>query len=433
MEAASIHQAPVPDEGQLALTETELERILEEVGLWGFPRAVGTPGQKPVWSHKELWGWWRAHAGTTVPMFAGHNSFEPVLRSSQILDRSRILFSSAFGDFDAGDGLNLSADEVHSDVQKTAKFLLDRNLDHAWVASGSMAHTDEGPTPVGFHAVVFFRKETHERRYLERWENGFWRGLKNELSVRAINIKCANPVALRRIPFTRYVHRKDPTHEGYKMEPNYCVPVPYDWVVRGDWKAIADLSFNPRVLPGVRYRSGLPLPSLEAWVLSNGWGTWAHQRQEFHPTIDAPPVGSAADIIRLYIPHRLCLQTLPFGPNPRHVVRVAFAHELLATGYVSGSPLGLEEFVQLLLSVGREAKWEDFSENETRRQATYIYNRPYTLRRAADGSPLPPEPFPYSCQKLREDSVCVGPTCPLFKVMFKHEWQEYKEHHPDFG
>lgn len=425
--------APLPsaDDGScrgFELEKRDFAEVLASVGLWGFPRAFGTPGQSIVWTPDEFFAWWENHREKGVPLFAGHNAFVPVVRSNSLLDRTNIVFRSAFGDFDTGDGLNLPVSELLSDVQRTEHFLIERNISHAWLASGSIS---EGK-PAGFHAVVFFRREEHPRRYLERWENGFWRGLKNELKVRSINIKCANPVALRRIPFSRYVHRKDPTVEGYKAEANYCVPVPYEWVANGEWDRIVDVSFHPTLLPDVRYESGLPEPSLESWVTASGWGTFAHQPMELHPGLEEPPKGSAADLVRLYIPERLCLQTLIFGPNPRHVIRVAWAQEMLAVGHVSGRPLGLEEFVQIVFAVGREARWEDFDEAESRRQATYIWQRPYALRTSDTGEPLPPNPHPYSCRKLREEGACIGSKCRLFRYSFHDEWME-KEANGEVG
>lgn len=400
MLAETLPVTDPPSRG-LSLTQAEYASLLDGLGMYGFPRTVGTPGQAIVGSPASFFRWFELNWSRPVPMFVSHSRFMAPTTSAKF-NRDNIIFEWAFGDYDTGDGNGLSPAEVQAEVQKVSAFLIAHRLAHCWKYSGS-----EG----GFHLRVRFREEAQDRRYLERWESAFWRGLKHELQVRSINIKCANPVCMERLPFTRYVHRKNPEDKEYHAEPNYCVPFPWTWARDGKWAEIRDLSFHPRLYEDLVAPGFEPRMSLEAFVRQQGWTAFGHEIAALHPLPNYAPTGAASDLINLYIPEKKCLRELPFGSNPRHAVRFAFVCELLPLGF------GLEELVALVQQVAVEAKWEDYKPEITRQQVTHAL--------------LADKYKPWTCGKLRENGVCVGPSCGRFRKAFPVEWAEHLKYHPE--
>ena len=397
----------------------EYAELLRTVGMWGFPRAFGTPDQVAVVSPAAFFQSFEKAYWRTVPIFISHNRYEEGATWSHGL-RGDIIFEWGFGDFDTGNGSGLSPDEVHEEVQRTESWATEQDLTHVWIYSGS-----DG----GFHLRIKFEEGRHPRRYLEQWEPAFWRGLKNHLSLRSINIQCANPVHLERMPMTRYVHRKAAT-DGYKAEPNWCVPVPYQWIRDSRWDDVRELSREPVLYPAdeIRYQSSSAPPTLEAFTRKMGWETFAHEIGVFHPTLGDEPKGKMADLMREYIPDRKCLQTLIFGPNPRHYVRLGWIHEIIAVGMYSGMPFSIEELQNLTTLVAEEAKWEDrHNVNERAYQVASAYRRPYCV----DEKTGEIRPHGMSCEWLRENGVCIGKSCPVFKIAFPVEWEEYLREHPE--
>jgi len=408
-------------------------RILDDLSLYSFPRSVGVPKRSVVTSPASF-AWWLEklyaadpeglvprYEGHPVPVFIGHSAYE-IPAEGRSVSANAFVFNAAFGDMDTGNGSGLRPEEVFEEAVRASHWLVERRQGHAWLWSGS-----DG----GFHLRIFFREEHAKRDYLARWENAFWRGFKNQLSLRSINIQCAEPDRLERLPYTPYVHKKDPTSPGYKLESNYCVPIPWRWIYDGQLDRIRDLSAHPRVFESVRYEGSVPRPTLEAFVRLHGWEAFGHVVSAFHPAPTFEPKGSIADLNRLLIPDRYCLQTLPFGSNPKHHVRLAWVHEILAVGLSSGSPFSLEELTMLTDLLAEEAKWEDrINVNERHSQVGYAHARPYAFDRETGDV----QGFGFGCRKLREWSVCPEDApgkCPRFSKMFPAEYAEWLRSHPE--
>jgi hypothetical protein len=421
---------PTPCEHEtdgLVISEEAFAEILDAAGLWHFPQFGGTPGQTLLGNPTSFFKWWFTNRDRGLPLFLSHNGYEPIGEVKKV-DRTKIVFRVAFGDFDTGDESHATPDDVHREIIDAAFSAIKKGLSFSFVASGSMGRDgkDEG-TPCGFHMAVFFREETLPRRDLERMESALWRGWKNELSMRTVNIKCANPVCLRRVPYSRYSHKKDPDSTDYKAESNYCVPVPYEWILSGRWDAIRRLSFQPRLLDPTRekVRYDPPnfdgnLPTIGETISANGWNAFGREIDALHPFPTELPrsfEGSAYDANLALIPSRLCLQVLPFGANPRHIVRLAWIHEVIANG-LSGIPYSEQWLQDFCDRVAEEAKWEDRGNvGERRKQVRYAYHRPYALDRTTGAVRL----HPFSCRNLREQGACLGPKCPMFRSEFPGE------------
>jgi hypothetical protein len=394
----------------LALTRDGYREVLDDLGLGTFPRQVGTPGRVIVGGWRSFFEWFDRNYGKTVPMFVAHNAFDPPDLGGPV-DINRFVLSATFGDMDTGDNSGLRPDEVFLEVRRTTDWLDHQRLGYSWKNSGS-----DG----GFHLRIRWAVESHPRSYLSRWESAFWRGLKHHLSLRSVNIVCAEPSRFERLPYTPYVHRKDPTVKDWKREPTYCVPIPVDWIRTGRYDKIRDLSLNPYDVGRVAIPGSMPPPSLESFVRKMGWENFAHEADAFHPApteIELGAAGGVIDVCKELIPEKLCLRTLPYGLNPKHSVRLAWFVEILAT---DPEGFSLDEAQALVDAVAEEAKWEDRANtNRRREQVADLWKRKYA---------------PKSCGWLREKGVCVENAirdCPVFPRSFPQEHQEYLLQHPE--
>ncbi len=386
------------------LTWKNYFQLLDEMEMGTLPRRYGSPHSVIIASRSGVERWFEQHwEAADAPMFVSHNAYAQAPPGHKI-DVNRFLFRTAFGDADTGDGTGMKPEEVHPEVQRLSQWLVDQKVPHVWKASGS---------PGGFHVRPIFKQEERSKAYLDKWENALWRGAKHALNLRCINIRCADPQRMERLPFTPYVHKKDPTVTGYKREDAWCVPVPYQWIAEGRFDEIEDLTKHPRLFES--YRAPGEEMTLEQFGRKQGWETFGHEVNALHPMGGPLPQGSVVDLNQLYIPRKMCLQTLPFGLNPRHSVRVAWAVEVCNLG------LSLDEAIDMCMKVGQAAKWEDYDPDSIREQMTQIWrkvNQPDGYR-------------PWSCPTLRENGVCVGPSCSLFKKAFPIEWGEYLKAHPE--
>lgn len=410
----------------LDLTEESYAHVLQDVGMFGWPRRYASPGrQTPVrdkplggthGSPKEFFDWLIPRfngrdpdTNDPIALFVGHNKFA-VTKDSRgyTVSQDRYAFETAFGDMDTGNGTGLTPQQVEEEVQRTARWHVENGVPHVWKFSGS-----DG----GFHLRSFFTPEDATKNYLARWERAYWNGLRAELNLRSLNMQCAEPTHLERLPYTRRVHKKDPSQPGkYVWDERFCVPIPWEWVYQGRWEEIRKLSKYPRLFEeSVRFVAQ-PV-SLENFVISRGWGSFGHVSGSLHPPIDPAmlPTGDVRLSNDLYMGNKECLKTLIFGANPVHRVRLAWAFELLTTGLTE------EEALHHCHRVGQAAAaghgWQDFDPEVSGRHIHQIWNRL-------------PRYEPHGCALLLKEGVCVGERCALYKLAFPDLWQEHLKIHP---
>lgn len=383
--------------------------VLEDLRVGTFPREAGTPGRRVIGGWSSFYNqFFDRNYGRAVPMFIGHNALEPAELGGPV-DLSRYVFSTAFGDLDTGGSAGLTPLDVWSEVRRTEDWLRAERLGHAWKYSGSKA---------GFHVRIGFREERHGRAFLARWENAFWRGLRHHLTLRSVNIQCAEPARFERLPYTPYVHRKDPLSKEWKLEDNFCVPIPSDWIESNRFDKIWSLSYVPHDVGPVWTPGAEPVPSLEEYVRRKGWEAFSHEAEAFHPAPTAVELGATGgfiDLAKEMIPRKMCLRTLPYGSNPRHEVRRAWVIEVLAAGAASQTPWDHDEIQRFVDGIAEESQWEDRANvNRRRYQVTQHFRKMYR---------------PKSCHELRSKGICVENAirdCPLFRLAFPAEYEEFQ-------
>jgi hypothetical protein len=396
----------------ISLDRGTYEEVLTDLGMWHFPNPVevGNPGRRIHSNPTGFFHWFEQYYGRPVPLYIGHNAFARPPEGNP-LDRSRYLFGAGFGDADDGNNSGLSVREVLEEVQRLAKWLVadEQSMSHVWLSSGRKGGLG------GFHVRPFFEEEVVTRSYLERWEPAFWRGLANHLSLRSLNPQCFEPTRLERLPFTPYVTDKGAAAPGeersYVKERNFCVPVPWEWVVNGEWQKIVDLSYDPEWRGSVAFK-GRKKYYIESFVRLHGWESWSHEVGALHPAPEAPPQGQMADLMEMYFGEEHCISRLIFGANPRHEVRRAWI-----CNYANLEPKpSLQNCIEVADLMAEEAKWTDRMNTSKRRyQVEYHYRRNYS--------------WTQYCRGRREHGICVGTSCPKFAKEFPLEYAEWLKTH----
>jgi hypothetical protein len=378
------------------ITREEFARVLDEYGLWSFPRYVGTPKQVLLGSPAGFFPWFDAAQKAPEPAYAAHNGLVPA-KEGQVPSRKKLRFRSAFGDFDTDFGAR--PEEVFADIQNISRFCQAERLPHGFVYSGNLR---EGKA--GFHAYVRFQEEDRHIDYLNRWEPAFWRGLTSHLRLKSINERCADPGRIARIPFSRYVSQTD---AGEKfVGDNYCVPIPWDRIETSTLSSIQAQSRHPTLTESYFFQA--QLQPLESFVKKFRWQTFGPETATLHPEPRNLPVGPTRDLMRRYEPTRLCLQELLFETRPRHVVRVAAC---VALTHIKPA-FTLPELQDFFDRVSEEAQWIDRQNAGDRHMhVAQIW------RRAAEGNPY----VIHSCATLRQAGACLGARCQRFAQEFPNE------------
>ena len=384
----------------MELTRQEYVELLETYGMWGWPRRCGTPFSVVMGNPSGFFRWFDANYGEPVPLYVSHNAHPPRL-AGEFVDSSRFVFKIAFGDFDTGDNNNTKPEEVMAEVVRVSHWLIKENRPFGWKYSGS-----DG----GFHCHVKFEEEVRKREDLAVLESTFWRGLARTLTLQSINIRCANPTCMERLPFTPYVHKKSKDVVGFKKEANYCVPVPWEMILKGDLKAIKDLSFHPKLLPLNTYFHPGKLVKIDSVIREKAWVRFNPSHENIREGPVVLPTGKMADLMKLYIPNKLCLQQLIFEKKPGHTIRLAWISEIFR---LDPRP-SLQEAIALSDRVAEEAQWEN------RQNVQYRHSQVEQAWRAGYHST--------SCETIMTEGQCLGKKCPRYKYAFPEDtWKDENE------
>ena len=366
--------------------------LMQQLKLWTFPRRVGNPQVVLAGNAASFFSWFDSVWNGGRPLFIGHN---PFVRQFPI-DDQRYVFSAAFGDFD----LRGDKEETWSDGLKVEKELRANDMPHAWIFSGT-----------GLQVRVFFQPQEATFQQLSRLEKTFWLGLKTKLGLQTIDMPCADPARLERLPLSRYSHCKDKSIQVpdgppvYKLENNYCYPIPYTAFDASNYNEVYKNSFHPTIPSNLVYESNKTV-SIQEYIISHDWDKLVPKSE---PTIADPgtvPQGPAGDLVKLYIPEKKCLNTLIFAPKLRHHLYFALVNELLSLG------IPADEVAGLMDKLAVENQWTEPNAYERRRQIQHCASRGYSGQ---------------SCQWLKNNGLCVGETCSLFAKAFPKEKGENKQ------
>jgi hypothetical protein len=375
----------------MELTREGYAKLLAEYGLWNWPRRVGNPEVVIVANPSGFFRWFDRVKDGGRPVFIGHNAFVPP-PFGKPLDQYQYVFTHALGDFDLHGG---KTKELWEEVKRFAVWACGEGFAWGLIFTGS-----------GFQFRIKFKQEQRSFAYLTKWEKAYWEGVRRLLDLKALDMPCADPARLERLPFTRYSHCKDPDVQNpdgppvYTPTDRFCVPLPWQIVENGSYDTALAVAQEPEITGGY-WHAGTIEQSLEEFVRLKGWQNLAAEFQDFHEQVAIEPKGPEADLMKMYIPHKLCLQTLIFNKDVGHTLFVAWISELASIGVPPS------EILEHADRIANEAGWTNpkTSPYERRRQTDYVGRKTYS----------------YNCFRLREKGLCVGSSCGLFAKSFPAE------------
>ncbi len=386
----------------IIITRAAYAKVLEQFGLWSFPRRAGTPEYAVVGSPASFFDWYDRHVTQTVPLYAGHSAYMAP-PPGKPLDPSKFVFEAGLADVDGKKRLNGAWAEnkagAWKDVQHINQFLADHKLGRAWKLTGS-----------GFQGKVFFKPETQTEAYLRRWERAFWTGVKRELKVEALDLPvCSDPTRVERLPFTRYVHSKTDLREGadgrpvYVAEQNYCIPLEPEWLGSLSVDEVFSRSLPSQFPPEPKktYRMYGQEIRLEVFCRSMGWDKLAEADvTSFATPVEMPAGADIGLVMEMMFGEKLCMRTLPFrSEGVGHHFLIAWVRDLLAAGWEPADVVDLFERIRQV-SGSRDPS-------------------PYEVRRQTFGLSKNIDRTPFSCHWIATEAhSCLGVSCSMFAKAF---------------
>lgn len=389
------------------LGSSEYRQVLAQYGLDHLPRMLGFPKQVIVLPEAEYRNNGSSHAA---------DGMDILLRQMSMWDGRRPLFTSVNGWSDYHwDGhsfwprmLRLGSIFVDLDCAEDRERALEecRLLDH-WATEEGLAHVSAASGGKGFH--FYLRLAPEERPYdepLRRMVNLVSRWFKDTLHLSTMDMKCAEPRRLTRLPWSLHV-RESETDESWVANGRRVLPLSSDDLQR---MTMAEIDHRAETtLPAVgSFLTQGELPTLADLVDRLGISMpEVPERVREVPSAPIPemPTGFWAQLIRQLEP-RLCVQAAVFGNAPPHEMRVALATRLHQLQYiVPGTPIGDEAFWQdFFWQMEEELGWKDrFNHARRREQVHSIFGNDRYISSTG-------------CGKLAiEYEACVGKQCPFYE------------------
>jgi hypothetical protein len=372
------------------LSRERYAKLLDEYGFWTFPRRVGNPEVVVVGNPRGFFSWFDRVRDAGRPVFIGHNALAKP-PPNKPLDPYEYAFTHALGDFDLRAG---NEKVLWEETQRFGSWAVAQDLPFGLIFTGT-----------GTQYRVGFTPERRSFAYLSKWEKAFWEGVRRHLHITSLDMPCADPARLERLPFTRYSHCKDKSVQKPDAPPVYtptdkfCIPLQWTAILEDTYASVVKKSRAPKL--EAKYWHDGKERTLESFVREKGWQNLAPDFQPFRESPAMVPQGDEADLMRAYIPLKKCLQTLIFNADVGHTLLVAWIAEMAAVG------IPPDEIVMHADRIADDAGWTNPASSpfERRRQADYVGRRGYK----------------FSCLRLREKGLCVGQSCQLFAKSFPNE------------
>lgn len=369
------------------VTKLDWIRVLCEYDMMRFPRVVGNPDQVIVGNADSFFDYVMANNGQNM-CFTSHNAYSDF----DFARPTELIMSNLFSDLDTDMGA--TEEEVDVDLQRATEFCLDNKIPFTVKMSGWN----------GYHWKPHV-KPTIEKidRHLSTKIKSVHRWFRDNIPLKSINMQCAEPKRMERIPFTRYVG----TVDGLKIiRDTYCLPIPYEMVSCGlRLKELRELSKTPFVV-NEPYRYEGDYMTLDKLIERFNIPIEEYERIKVGVDIPASEYleveGELAEFVKKFMP-RKCIHNAILGRNPPHYARFAFCSQLRFLGF------GLQEATNFFDSLSKVMDWNDRQNMTERHKQVYhimTHQPPYSVPR---------------CNSIKRHrykggkSLCIGEVCEHFK------------------
>ncbi|MEM4066478.1 MAG: hypothetical protein QXV17_06440 [Candidatus Micrarchaeaceae archaeon] len=302
-----------------------------------FPRYVGTPYQKRVDDYSEFYAFVYSHNGIE-PLYTTHNPIN-----------GKIIYIQQFMDLDTDFGATL--EEARQDMLKLYKYF--DKYDKVMSFSSN-----------GFHFYLRFYGDYENQFQLSASVKQFQSDLVNKLHLKSLNLVCAEPRHLARIPGTRYVTTNP------ELKSRHCIPIDISTLER-PLDEIIDLSIKNRW--NLEDNEGKELYPLESILVHDAIApSDSDDSQDSGINIAEIPDDKLLKLLELILGDPL--YTLILSRHPSHMVRVMSAIKVKSFG------IPLESAYILFDRLAELGDWDDKANKRLRDyHVRYIYSKPLSI------------------------------------------------------
>lgn len=368
------------------LTRSAYAKILGEYDLARFPRNVG-PMQRLVLNIDQLLSFVGMENGHSA-CYTSHNSWAGI---DEFGHPSKVNFTKTFLDLD----IDREPDPIRAkrDVDRLVEWSIGEDLPNAVTFSGHG----------GFQFFLHFKPSIHTiDQTLTNKIRGVQAWLKEQLGLTSLNLQCAEPKRLCRVPLSRYATTK---FDYPVVLSSYCTPIPSIFLPALSLDDVRMMSLRPPLWDDYRYR-GRKHRNLDQFVREYG--------VSIDPTVPDPGriqmasyialnMDGFGEVVKLLEPDPCVHNDLLTSLNPKHISRFSFAARLRQLGF--GEQEAKDFFDQLENGYG----WADRANKRVRDYyIRHIYRRtpPYS---------------PAGCPRLMSEGLCIGEPCPKFKMYRRND------------
>lgn len=343
------------------MQELKQVKILKELELDVLPRSCGNPAQQIIHNGKQYLLWIRQMNGRAT-CFTSHNAYTDFNKYNE---PSEVKLKNIFFDFDIGNGYNFY--DVAKDVIKTSKYLSNCDIQHSVVFSGNK----------GYHIYIHVKPGYYDLgNKLSLYYQNLTNHINEELELNTMDLQCAEPKRLCRIPGTFYTSKgKITDRKCYPLSNNIDIPT----------KKEEMYSISKNRMPDPPYKRKGRKYSLEEIMESlNVEHTRKNNIEYDKKTECSIPNSLFMKLVSKFF--RPCVFNELKKSNPDHFVRIASCMKIQKI-------YSCEKAKKIFSNLAEEAKWID-RHNESRRNyhIESVYKKDYVLP---------------SCKTLKQRGYCI--------------------------
>jgi hypothetical protein len=307
-----------------------------------FPRYIGNPYQYYVVNYNDFYSFLYSNNGMT-PLYTTHNSVK----------NNKIIYVQQFFDLDTDFGATL--EEAQQDLIKLYKYFDKYNKIMSFSSNG-------------FHFYLRFEGNYDNQYQLSMSIKNFQQNLKNKLNLKSLNLICAEPRHLARIPGTL---RGD---NDKILGKRHCIPInislleePLDKIIQHSNKNIWSFEDNED-------NKLYDLSSILISDVNHVSNEIINENISFN--YENLPISTILRYIEMILAEPLYSQIMT--SHPSHTTRLMSAIKIKSAG------ISLDDALKLFDIISKIAKWDDANNKRLREyQIKYIYSKPLTILQKA--------------------------------------------------
>lgn len=350
-------------------------RVVKEFRMDKTPRAVGNPRQHIVTSPIQFIHFIKRYDGQ-CPLYTSHNSYPSL---DKYFNPRQVRVRNIFLDFDEREDGEFH--EPSHDAQLVSDFLSDNNIAHTIAFSGKQ----------GFHIYIQLNDSIEElSNGISLKYRAIYAYLRRELSLNTLDMQCAEPKRLCRIPSSIYAKKSEKTKR-------HCMPIPTDMDLPKSRKEMYDLSYT---VPSPPYLRGGNMPTIDEFMDEFKIDPNTTPDVEMYDTIDYKiPNNKFTKMIGEFF--RPCIRNAIFRHNPSHFARVSACIKLKRIHFTE------DKTKKMFDKLAYKSKWVDRGNKDRRdKNIESIYKYNYRMP---------------NCRNIKLKGLCIGEECEYYQEGLSEE------------